>query len=138
MKRCGRGRGDLNKSEKNSIFVLSKKLGNMIIDFNQMELCAIPNFKGGEGVAKMRMTFDGRNKVMIGTLEPGCTIGCHRHDTSSEVIYILSGDGRCLYDGGEELLRQGMAHYCPQGHSHSLMNASETEPLNYFAVVSEQ
>ena len=75
---------------------------------------------------------------MLGTLEPGCTIGYHCHDTSSEIIYILSGLARCLYDDGEETLTPGQAHYCPKGHSHSLINASETEPLNYFAVVPEQ
>ena len=26
---------------------------------------------------------------------------------------------------------------CPQGHSHSLINASDTEPLEYFAIVPE-
>lgn len=110
----------------------------MVIDFNNIELSLLPNFKGGEGVTKTRIVNDGTNKIMLGTLEPGCTIGYHCHDTSSEIIYILSGLARCLYDNGEETLTPGQAHYCPKGHSHSLINASETEPLNYFAVVPEQ
>lgn len=110
----------------------------MIIDFKELDQTVIPNFKGGEGVTKNRTVNDGLNKIMQGTLEPGCTIGYHCHETSSEVIYILSGDARVLYDDGEERLVPGQCHYCPKGHSHSLINASPTEPLVYFAVVPEQ
>ena len=110
----------------------------MVIDFNNIELEVMPHFKGGEGETKNRMFFDGVNKIMNGTLEVGCTIGYHCHETSSEMIYILSGDARVLYDDGEERLVPGQCHYCPKGHSHSLINASTTEPLTYFAVVPEQ
>ena len=41
-------------------------------------------------------------------------------------------------DDGEELLSPGQCHYCPKGHSHSLINASPTETLVYLAVVPEQ
>ena len=110
----------------------------MVIDFENIELSVLPHFKGGEGVTKSRMFFDGVNKIMRGMLEPGCTIGYHCHETSSEMILILSGKARCLYDDGEEMLQPGQCHYCPKGHSHSLINASETKPLVYFAVVPEQ
>lgn len=110
----------------------------MVIDFNKMEMTLMPNFKGGEGVTKSRMFSDGMNKIMTGCLEPGCTIGYHCHETSSETIYILSGKARVLYDDGEEMLTPGQCHYCPKGHSHSLINALEDAPLTYFAVVPEQ
>ncbi len=110
----------------------------MVIDFSNIELNVMPHFKGGEGDTKSRIFFDGMNKIMLGCLEPGCTIGYHCHDTSSEMIYILGGQARCLYDDGEELLSPGQCHYCPKGHSHSLINASTTEPLTYFAIVPEQ
>ncbi len=110
----------------------------MKIDFDQIEETVIPRFKGGEGETRCRMLFDGGNKIMRGCLMPGCTIGYPCHETSSEMIYILSGEARCLYDDGEERLLPGQCHYCPKGHSHSLINASSTEPLTYFAVVPEQ
>ena len=99
----------------------------MVIDFSNIELSVMPHFKGGEGDTKSRIFFDGMNKIMLGCLEPGCTIGYHCHDTSSEMIYILGGQARCLYDDGEELLSPGQCHYCPKGHSHSLINASTTD-----------
>jgi len=110
----------------------------MVIDFNNIELTLQPRFKGGEGVTKSHIFNDGMNKIMRGCLEPGCTIGYHCHDTSSEIIYILSGEARVLYDDGEERLAPGQCHYCPKHHSHSLINASPDQPLTYIAVVPEQ
>lgn len=110
----------------------------MIIDFNNIEVSVMPNFKGGEGDTKSRIFFDGLNKIMRGRLEVGCSIGYHKHETNSEVFIITSGVARCQYDGGEERLVAGDCHYCPRGHFHSLINASDTEPLEYFAIVPEQ
>lgn len=110
----------------------------MVIDFNNIEESVMPRFKGGEGDTVSRIFFDGLNKIMRGRLGVGCTIGYHKHEASSEVILITSGVARCLYDDGEEKLTVGQVHYCPRGHSHSLINASSTEPLEYFAIVPEQ
>lgn len=110
----------------------------MIIDFKNIEESVMPQFKGGEGVTRTRSFFDGLNKIMRGRLDVGCSIGYHKHETNSEVILITSGEAKCLYDDGEERLVKGDCHYCPRGHSHSLINASEKEPLEYFAIVPEQ
>lgn len=110
----------------------------MIIDFNTIEEVANPQFKGGEGDTMFRTYNDGQNKIMRGRLDVGCSIGLHKHESNSEIIFILSGEAHCLYDDGEERLVPGQCHYCPKGHSHSLINASATEPLLFFAIVPEQ
>ena len=110
----------------------------MIIDFKDLELNVAANFKGGEGEYVSRRYDDGHNKIMLGTLEPGASIGYHTHEDDSEIMYFLEGEATVLYDDGQETLLPGQVHYCPKGHSHSLINASPTEPLNYFAVVPEQ
>lgn len=109
----------------------------MILNFNNIEETVIPQFKGGEGETISRMLFDGFNKIMVGHLPVGSTIGYHKHEVNSEIIYILSGDAKCLYDDGEEFLKPGECHYCPMGHSHSLINNSSSEELVFFAVVPE-
>lgn len=109
----------------------------MLIDFSQMEEQVIPGFLGGEGTFHARMRVDGLGKIMRGALEPGSSIGLHTHDTGSEIIYILSGEGKVLYDGAYEPLFAGSCHYCPKGHSHSLINDSGA-PLEFFAVVPVQ
>ena len=109
----------------------------MLIDFSKMEEQVIPQFLGGEGTFHARMRVDELGKIMRGMLEPGASIGLHTHDTSSEIIYILSGTGKVLYDGAYETLSAGSCHYCPKGHSHSLMNDSNGN-LEFFAVVPVQ
>ena len=109
----------------------------MKIDFKGMEAERVPNFKGGEGEFIVKSEFDGVNKIIYGKLEPGSTIGYHKHETNSEIIYILEGNGKCLYDDEEETLSAGDCHYCKKGHSHSLINNSDAD-LTFFAVVPEQ
>ena len=109
----------------------------MLIDFSAMEEQVIPGFLGGEGTFRTRMRVDELGKIMRAALEPGSSIGLHTHDTSSEIIYILSGKGMVLYDGEYEPLTAGDCHYCPKGHSHSLINDSDAM-LEFFAVVPFQ
>lgn len=110
----------------------------MKIDFSKIESVANPQFKGGEGDTIFRTYNDGMNKIMLGRLEPGCSIGYHSHETNSEIIFVLSGEARCRYDDGEEQLVPGQCHYCPKGHAHALINASTTSPLTFYAIVPEQ
>lgn len=109
----------------------------MKIDFTNMEEKRIPGFKGGEGDFIPKMVVDELNKIIYGRLEPGSSIGYHTHETDSEIIYILEGNGKCLYDDGEEQLTAGDCHYCPKGHAHSLINDSLAD-LIFFAVVPAQ
>ena len=109
----------------------------MLIDFSQMEETVIPNFLGGEGALRAKMRVDELGKIMRAALEPGASIGLHTHETSSEMIYILEGKGKVLYDGEYIPLAAGSCHYCPKGHSHSLINDSDAL-LTFFAVVPVQ
>ncbi len=106
----------------------------MKINFSELPLNVAANFKGGEGEYVSRRFVDENNKIMLGTLEPGSSIGYHSHDTDSEIMYFLEGEATVLYDDGEETLLPGQAHYCPKGHSHSLINRSD-KTLVFVAVV---
>ena len=109
----------------------------MLIDFSKMEEQVIPQFLGGEGTFRTRMRVDELGKIMRAALEPGASIGLHTQETSSEMIYILEGKGKVLYDGEYIPLAAGSCHYCPKGHSHSLINDSDAL-LTFFAVVPVQ
>ena len=108
----------------------------MVIDFNKIDEVANPNFKGGEGDTMFRTFNDGTNKIMLGRLIPGASIGLHTHTENSETIFIISGKGKVLYDGGCERVSAGQCHYCPMGHEHSLINDSD-EDLIFYAVVAK-
>ena len=109
----------------------------MKVEFSQLEETVIPNFMGGEGHIRARMRVDSNGKIMRGSLEPGASIGLHTHETNSEIIYVLEGQGKVLCDGAYEPLGPGSCHYCPKGHAHSLINDSAADLL-FFAVVPEQ
>lgn len=109
----------------------------MIVDFNNIDEQELPQFKGGMQSTHARMFFDGLNRIMKGRLTPGSSIGLHLHDTSSEVIFITKGRGHVLYDEQTIPLQEGMVHYCPKGHQHSLINDSDAD-LEFSAVVPQQ
>ena len=108
----------------------------MLIEFDKLEETVQEHFRGGEGSVASRKYTDDNIKISMGRLSPGGSIGLHTHATNSEVIYIFSGEGKVLYDGAYETLGPGSCHYCPQGHSHSLINDG-TEELCYLAVIPE-
>lgn len=109
----------------------------MVIDFSKMEDTILHEFKGGKKDYVAKMYSDESAKIMYGKLEPGASIGMHTHETSCEMIYILSGTAEYIYDGQPETVTAGGCHYCPKGHTHTMMNNSN-EDLIFFAVVPEQ
>lgn len=109
----------------------------MILNWKSMEETIIPNFKGGEKQVAAKMFADEKNRILLCRLLPGASVGLHTHEGSSETIYILEGYGKVLYDGAEMRIEAGQAHYCPEGHEHSLINDTERE-LVFFAVVPQQ
>lgn len=108
-----------------------------MIDFDKIEEVRIPHMKGGEGYAKARMADDGKVKIMRSILDPGCSIGPHKHEDSCEIVYILEGEGIAILDGKKEILRQGEVHYCPKGSTHSMANESQ-KPLVCLCIVPKQ
>lgn len=109
----------------------------MIIRFDEMDLTVLPAFKGGEKEYRAKMFFDGSNRIMKGTLIPGASIGMHTHEDSSETIFIIKGQGALIDEGERKKVSEGDCLYCPKGHSHSLINDSESD-LVFYAVVPLQ
>lgn len=109
----------------------------MNIDFSKIEEARMDHFKGGEGALLARMFFDGTNRIMKARLEPGSSIGLHEHDTSCEVMFITEGRGTVIIDGEKMTVKAGDVHYCPKGHSHTLINDSDAI-LAFNAVVPAQ
>ena len=106
----------------------------MVIDFEQLKEEVRPEFKGGKGAYIVRSFEENSSKLMLGKLEPGSSIGVHTHENDAEAIYILSGKADIIYDDGTEHAVPGQCHFCPKGHSHSMINNGD-EPLVYFAAV---
>lgn len=109
----------------------------MIIKFSEMEEKKLQAFYGGDGALIANMFVDEKNKILRGKLVPGASIGAHKHEPTSEIIFILSGKGKSICDGVEENLSAGDCHYCPKGSEHCLINVGDDD-LCFYAVVPQQ
>ncbi len=109
----------------------------MIIDFDKMDFSKKTEFYGGKGNFYLRNHKDAMNNILCSFLEPGASIGYHKHETDSEILYVIKGSGTVLYDNIKQEIREGQCHYCPKGHFHSLTNTGRGE-LHFFAVVCNQ
>ncbi len=107
----------------------------MVINFDEYPVVVKSQFKGGHKDYLVQTFEDKDNRIMHGRLEPGASIGLHLHEENSEVYYILKGKAELIYDDTRETVLPGQAHYCPVGHSHSLMNNGD-EDLEFLAIVS--
>lgn len=106
----------------------------MQVDFDSIQPETIEHFKGGEGSVTTQAYVDGNNRIMRATVHPHSSIGWHQHSGNSEIVYVMSGVGKVVVEGGEKALAPGICHYCAEGQFHSVVNPNE-EDLVVFAVV---
>lgn len=97
----------------------------MLVDFNEIEEVTIPGMNNGTGEMSARMHMDEQGKIIPTTIHAGGSIGLHTHETSDDINYILSGAGKAICDGKEELLRAGTCHICKKGSEHSIINTGD-------------
>ena len=108
----------------------------MTIRFEEMPEEILHRMRDGEGNVHKKGFEDDAVRIMTLSLEPGASIGRHVHDANFEVFYGISGNGKVLFEDTEEPMSPGISHYCPQGHTHSLVN-NGTEMLTVFAIVAK-
>ena len=109
----------------------------MRIDFKETKEKFIEGFKGGKGLFGLKMIEAKGVKFLTGRLEPGASVGMHKHEKDSEEVFVLSGSGKAICDGEPEILKIGSCHFCPKGSYHTIINDGK-EDLIFFAVVPEQ
>lgn len=94
----------------------------MLIDFNQIEEITIPGMNNGTGTMTAKMFMDEKGKIIPTRIHPGGSIGMHKQDSGDDINYVLSGVGKAICDGKEEILTAGCCHICPQFSEHSIIN----------------
>ena len=85
----------------------------MRIDFKETKEKFIEGFKGGKGLFGLKMIEAKGVKFLTGRLEPGASVGMHKHVKDSEEVFVLSGSGKAICDGETEILKIGSCHFCP-------------------------
>ena len=109
----------------------------MLINFNNTKEITVPGMNGGTGMMSARMHMDEDGKIIPCKIHVGGSIGLHTHETSDDINYVLSGTGKAICDGEEEMLTAGCCHICKKGSAHSIINTGE-EDLVLLTVVVER
>ena len=109
----------------------------MLLDFHQMREVTMPCMNHGTGTMTAKLYGGENGKIISCAIHPGGSIGLHKHETSDDINYVLSGSGEAVCDGQEELLRPGVCHICKKGSSHSIRNTGG-EDLVLLTVVVER
>ncbi|MGN1025187.1 MAG: cupin domain-containing protein [Faecousia sp.] len=109
----------------------------MLIDFNAMKEMTVPGMNNGTGTMTAKLYIDEQGKIIPCSIHPGGSIGLHRHETSDDINYVLSGSGKAVCDGQEEILTVGTCHICKKGSAHSIVNTGN-EDLVLLTIVVER
>lgn len=109
----------------------------MLINFNEQQERTSPSMNGGTGEMSAKMFMDENGKIIPCRIHADGSIGLHGHPTSDDINYIISGTGKAICDGREELLAAGNCHVCRKGSEHSIINTGN-EDLVMLTVVVER
>lgn len=109
----------------------------MLINFNEMQEHTYQGMNNGTGMMSAKMYMDKNCKIIPCTIHVGGSIGMHRHETSDDINYVVSGTGKAVCDGEEEILVPGVCHVCRKNSEHSIINTGNND-LNLITVVVER
>ncbi len=108
-----------------------------MIDFDELNVKILHEFQGGTGDIEAKVYADNLNRIVKSVYAPGVSTGYHRHDDSSEIVFIFSGSCKVIHDGKEEKLITGNCHYCKKGESHAIINDTDGQLIMYAVVCSQ-
>lgn len=108
----------------------------MLLDFNKIKEITMSGMNSGTGTMTAKMYMNEQYKIIPCSIHAGGSIGLHKHKTSDDINYILSGEGKAICDGYEEILKTGTCHICKKGSEHSIINTG-TEDLILLTIVFE-
>lgn len=96
----------------------------MIYDIKGITVFGMNN---GTGTMTARMYMDDQGKVISCSIHLGGSIGLHKHETSDDINYVISSQGKAVCDGQEEILSAGACHICKKGSEQHSKNTGEED-----------
>ena len=109
----------------------------MLINFNEIPERTVPGMNNGAGEMTAKMYMDDNGKIIPCRIHAGGAIGKHKHETSDDINYVLSGTGKAICDGKVEILTSGYCHICKKVSEHSIVNTGNGD-LCLLTVVVER
>ena len=76
------------------------------------------------------------SQLVLMSLKPNEEIGMEVHPDNDQFFRIEKGQGKCIIDGNEYELDDGVAIVVPSGANHNVINTSENEDLKLYTIYS--
>ncbi len=76
------------------------------------------------------------SQLVLMSLRPLEEIGMEVHTDNDQFFRFEKGEGKCIIDGNEYELKDGVAVIVPAGAEHNIINTSETESLQLYTIYS--
>ena len=75
-------------------------------------------------------------QLVLMNLKPNEEIGMEVHEENDQFFRFEKGEGKCIIDGNEYALSDGVAVVVPAGAEHNIINTSSTEELKLYTIYS--
>ena len=76
------------------------------------------------------------SQLVLMSLAPNEEIGMEVHKENDQFFRFEKGQGKCVIDGNEYELKDGVAVVVPAGAEHNIINTSTTEELKLYTIYS--
>ena len=76
------------------------------------------------------------SQLVLMSLKPLEEIGLEVHEDNDQFFRFEQGMGKCIIDGNEYELKDGVAAIVPAGAEHNIINTSATEDLKMYTIYS--
>ena len=76
------------------------------------------------------------SQLVLMTLRPKEEIGMEVHPDNDQFFCFEKGQGKCIIDGNEYELRDGVAVVVPAGAQHNIINISDRQELKLYTIYS--
>lgn len=76
------------------------------------------------------------SQLVLMSLKPNEEIGMEVHSENDQFFRFEKGQGKCIIDGNEYEVGDGIAVVVPAGAKHNIINTSDTEELKMYTIYS--
>lgn len=76
------------------------------------------------------------SQLVLMALKPKEEIGMEVHPDNDQFFRFEKGEGKCIIDGNEYAISDGVAVVVPAGAEHNIINVSDSEDLKFYTIYS--
>ncbi len=76
------------------------------------------------------------SQLVVMCLQIGEEIGMETHHDNDQFFRFEQGEGKCVIDGNEHIIKNGSAIIIPAGSLHNIINTSTSLPLKMYTIYS--